>query len=45
MELSDIKGIGPKSLTLLNKLNIYSVDDLITYYPVRYDVLKRIIII
>ena len=41
MELSDIKGIGPKSLTLLNKLNIYSVDDLITYYPVRYDILKR----
>ena len=41
MELNDIKGIGPKSLTLLNKLNIYTVDDLITYYPVRYDVLKR----
>ena len=41
MELKDVKGIGPKSLTLLNKLNIYSVDDLITYYPVRYDVLKR----
>ena len=41
MELKDIKGIGPKSLTLLNKLNIYTVDDLITYYPVRYDILKR----
>ena len=41
MELKDVKGIGPKSLMLLNKLNIYTVDDLITYYPVRYDVLKR----
>lgn len=41
MELNDIKGIGPKSLTLLNKLNIYTVEDLINYYPVRYDVLKR----
>lgn len=41
MDLKDVKGIGPKSLTLLNKLNILSVDDLITYYPVRYDILKR----
>jgi len=41
MELKDVKGIGPKSLTLLNKLNIYTVDDLINYYPVRYDILKR----
>ena len=41
MELIDIKGIGPKNLTLLNKLNIYTVEDLINYYPVRYDVLKR----
>ena len=41
VELSDVKGIGPKSVTLLNKLNIYGIDDLITYYPMRYDVLKR----
>ncbi|MBQ8892644.1 MAG: ATP-dependent DNA helicase RecG [Bacilli bacterium] len=41
MELKDVKGIGPKSLVLLNKLNIYTVTDLIEYYPVRYDVLKR----
>ncbi len=41
MELKDVRGIGPKSLTLLNKLNIYTVDDLINYYPVRYEVLKR----
>ena len=41
MELKDVKGIGPKSLVLLNKLNIYTVNYLIEYYPVRYDVLKR----
>jgi len=41
MELKDVKGIGSKSLALLNKLNIYTVQDLITYYPTRYDVLKR----
>ena len=41
MELKDVKGIGPKSLALLNKLNIMTVDDLISYYPVRYDILKR----
>ena len=41
MELKDVKGIGPKSLVLLNKLNVYTVDDLINFYPVRYDVLKR----
>ena len=29
MELKDVKGIGPKSLVLLNKLNIYTVTDLI----------------
>ena len=41
MELKDVKGIGTKSLALLNKLGIYTVNDLITYYPVRYDVLKQ----
>lgn len=40
-EIKDVKGIGPKSLSLLNKLNIYSVEDLVTHYPFRYDVLKR----
>lgn len=39
--LSNIKGIGPKTNELLNKLGIYNIDDLINYYPFRYDVLKR----
>ncbi|MBR3661622.1 MAG: ATP-dependent DNA helicase RecG [Bacilli bacterium] len=41
MELIEVKGIGPKNLNLLNKLNIYTVEDLINYYPVKYDCLKR----
>ena len=41
MKLTDIKGIGPKSLALLNKLGIMTIDDLLTYYPMRYEILKR----
>ena len=38
MELKSIKGIGPKSEILLNKLGIMNVYDLITYYPSRYEI-------
>ena len=41
MKLSDIKGIGPKTEFLLNKIGIFNLDDLVTHYPFRYDVLKR----
>ena len=41
MKLTDIKGIGAKSEELLNKLGIISIDDLLTYYPTRYEILKR----
>ncbi len=41
MQLKDVKGIGPKSLSLLNKINIYTVEDLVTHYPFRYEILKR----
>lgn len=41
MELSEIKGVGPKTLGLLNKLQINTVKDLVEYYPFRYDVIKR----
>lgn len=40
MDLLQLKGIGPKSIKLLNKLNIYTINDLICYYPFRYNVLK-----
>ena len=40
-ELKDVKGIGPRALSLLNKININTVDDLVTHYPFRYDILER----
>ena len=40
-DVSKVKGIGPKSLALLNKIGIYTVDDLVTHYPFRYDILER----
>ena len=40
-DLLSIKGIGAKGKTLLNKLGIMDTNDLLTYYPVRYDLLKR----
>lgn len=40
-ELKDIKGIGPRSLSLLNKLNINTILDLVTFYPFRYETLER----
>lgn len=41
MDVSKVKGVGPKSLQLLNKIGIYTLDDLVTHYPFRYDILKR----
>ena len=40
-ELKDVKGVGPKSLSLLNKIGIYTIEDLVTHYPFRYEVLTR----
>ena len=41
INLSEVKGIGPKTTSLLNKLNIFTIDDLVEHYPFRYDVLRR----
>lgn len=32
-----LKGVGEKRLTALNKLGINTINDLLTYYPRRYD--------
>lgn len=41
MDLSDdvkfVKGVGPNRVKLLNKLNIFSLEDLITYFPRDYE--------
>ena len=39
--LKDVKGVGPRALCLLNKIGIYTIEDLVTHYPFRYDVLER----
>lgn len=41
MELSKITGIGEKTISSLNKLGIYDVETLLTYFPFRYNILKR----
>ncbi len=41
MDVKNVKGIGPKSLTLLKKLGIETVNDLVTHYPFRYELLQR----
>ena len=37
MELTDLKGIGPKKKNSLRKLGIYTVSDLYNYYPVSFE--------
>lgn len=41
MELDGIKGIGPKTKQILNRIGIYQVEDFVSYYPYRYEVIKR----
>ena len=41
IELETIEGIGPKTKELINKLGINYGEELISYYPFRYDIIKR----
>ena len=36
-DIKYVKGVGPNRVKLLNKLNIYTLKDLITYYPRTYE--------
>lgn len=38
--LKEIKGVGPKTISLLKKLNINNIDDLVHFYPFRYEEFK-----
>ena len=40
-ELQKIEGIGPKTEELLEKLQIYTIEDLINHYPFRYEVIRK----
>ncbi len=37
--LGEIKGIGPKMIETLKKIDVKSIDDLINYYPYKYNVI------
>ena len=37
MDINLLKGIGPKTLKILNNLGVYTIEDLVNYYPYRYD--------
>lgn len=39
--LEELKSIGPKTIKILNKLGIYNKNDLVTYYPFRFEVIER----
>lgn len=41
MNIRDIKGIGEKTEKLFHKLDIYTTDELINYYPRNYDVYQQ----
>lgn len=41
MELNNLKGIGPKTQKQLEKIGIKKVEDFVTYYPYRYQLIKR----
>ena len=40
MDINLIKGVGDKSIELLSKMNLLTVNDLIMYYPYRYNVIR-----
>lgn len=42
MDISLIGGVGDKLLDYLNKLKLYTVEDLLEYYPYRYEIIKVI---
>ncbi len=36
-EIQYLKGVGPKRAAKLNKLGIYTIEDLLNYFPIRYE--------
>ena len=40
-EVKFVKGVGPNRAELLNKLEIRTLEDLITYYPREYEDRKK----
>ena len=41
MNIDTLKGIGPKTSKIFESNGIITINDLMSYYPFRYDVIKR----
>ena len=41
MEIEKLKGVGPKTASIFKNNGIETIEDLISYYPFRYDIIKR----
>ena len=42
MDIEKVKGIGSKTSLLFNKLNVFTLDDLLRFYPYRYNIYKPV---
>ena len=43
--ISDLKGVGDKTEKLFQKLNIYTIGDLLRYYPRGYEIYEKPVLI
>ena len=41
MDLTNVKGLGKKTIEYLNNINIKTIDDLVRYYPYKFNYLVR----
>ena len=39
-DLSNIKGLGPKTIETLKNININNIEDLVYYYPYRHEIVR-----
>ena len=44
-DIQFLKGVGPKKAKQLNKLDIYSIEDLLNYFPIKYEDRQKISVI
>lgn len=45
MKLTDLKGIGDKTARLLNKLSVYTAEDMVRLYPRSYDICGKPVLV
>lgn len=45
MDIKELKGIGDKTAAFFNRLSVYTIDDLVSFYPRDYDVYEETVLI